>query len=90
MEITLVENAYQNIFYNSRAPMLIIAKDAPVYTILDVNNAYLSATNTKRKQLVGKPVFGVFPANPTDDTSKNIDRTIYFFEQAIQLKQEHG
>ena len=69
--------------------MLIIDVDKPVYTILDVNNAYLSATNTTRENLIGKPVFGVFPGNPTDNDSKNIERTIYSFEQAIETKRPH-
>lgn len=81
--------AYSDIFYNSPATMLIIDIDAPFYTILDVNNAYLSATNTRREDLIGKPVFGVFPENPTDNVSKNIERTIFSFEQAIKSKVPH-
>ncbi|MES3018752.1 MAG: PAS domain S-box protein [Bacteroidota bacterium] len=77
---------YKEIFYNSPATMLIIDIDAPHYTMLDVNNAYLSATNTTREDLIGKPVFGVFPGNPTDNVSKNIERTIFSFEQTIKNK----
>lgn len=80
---------YRDIFHNSQAPMLIIGTDAPGYTMLDVNNAYLAATNTSREDLIGKSVFGVFPANPSDAVSKNIERTIYSFEQAISTKQTH-
>ncbi len=80
---------YKEIFSNSEAAMLIIAPDAPVYTMLDVNNAYLRATNTKREDIIGKSVFGVFPANPTDNMSKNIERTIFSFEQAISNKVPH-
>ncbi|MHB1179983.1 MAG: PAS domain-containing sensor histidine kinase, partial [Daejeonella sp.] len=36
-----------------------------------------------------KSVFGVFPANPTDEVSKNIERTIFSFEQAIKNKLPH-
>ncbi|HSN60258.1 MAG TPA: hypothetical protein VLR49_04960, partial [Ferruginibacter sp.] len=63
-------HGYKDIFYNSQVPMLIIAIDAPAYTMLDVNNAYLSSTNTCREDLIGKPVFGVFPQNPVDSISK--------------------
>jgi PAS domain S-box-containing protein len=80
---------YKEIFYHSPATMLIIDIDSPVYTILDVNNAYLSATNTTREDLIGNPVFGVFPGNPTDNVSKNIERTIFSFEQAIKNKTAH-
>lgn len=69
--------------------MLLIDTDGPHYTMLDVNNAYLKATNTKREDLIGKPVFGVFPGNPTDNMSKNIERTIFSFDQTIKNKAPH-
>lgn len=80
---------FSEIFYNNPATLLIINVDAPLYTILDVNNAYLLATNTSREDLLGKPVFGVFPGNPTDNDSKNIERSIFSFEQAISTKAPH-
>ncbi len=80
---------YQSIFYKNLSPMLIIGTDAPDYTVLDVNDAYLASTHTKREDLVGKPVFGVFPANPSDQVSKNVERTIFSFEEAIQKKKPH-
>ncbi|MBC7949115.1 MAG: PAS domain S-box protein [Chitinophagaceae bacterium] len=89
MESNFLREGYRDIFYNSEAPMLIIGTDAPAYTMLDVNRAYLTATNTTREDLIGKSVFGVFPANPTDNVSKNIERTIFSFEQAIQTKKVH-
>ncbi|HTE12371.1 MAG TPA: PAS domain S-box protein, partial [Chitinophagaceae bacterium] len=89
MEINLPGGGHKDIFYNSLAPMLIIGTDAPAYTMLDVNNAYLSTTHTTREDLIGKSVFGVFPANPTDNISRNIERTIFSFEQAIINKAVH-
>src|ERR1700712_1408178 len=89
MSAKLPREAYKEIFYNSTAAMLIVSTDAPAYTMLDVNNAYLNATHTTRGDIVGKSVFGVFPANPTDNVSKNIERTIFSFEQAIKTKAPH-
>ena len=83
------EGGYKDIFNCSPATILVMDIDAPYYTILDVNEAYLKATNSTREELVGKSVFGVFPANPTDEVSKNIERTIFSFEQAIQTKEPH-
>ncbi len=80
---------YKEIFENSTTAMLIVATDAPAYTMLDVNPAYLKATNSTREALVGKSVFAVFPGNPTDEESKNIERTYYSFEQAIITKKPH-
>lgn len=79
---------YTIIFKNTALPILVIAADE-TYTMLDVNNAYLAATNTKREDIIGKSVFTVFPANPTDEVSKNIEQTIYSFEQAITTKEPH-
>jgi hypothetical protein len=76
MDFEFPSHGYKDVFYNSVAPMLIIATDAPAYTMLDVNNAYLFATHTKRENIVGKPVFGIFPANRIGSLSKNIEHTI--------------
>jgi PAS domain S-box-containing protein len=89
MPASIFKNEYDLIFDNSPSAMLIIDTDAPLYTILDVNKAYLNLTNSTREQLLGKPVFGAFPANPTDEVSKNIERTIFSFEQAISTKKTH-
>ncbi len=80
---------YNSIFYNNPSPMLIIGTDAPTYTMLDVNDAYLASTHTKREDLIGQPVFAVFPANPSDQVSKKIDEVIFSFEEAIQKKKPH-
>ncbi len=85
----LSSDGYKDIFYNSPTAMLIIATDAPLYTILDVNNAYLKATNSKRESLIGNAVFSAFPANPTETESENIQRTIFSFEEAIKGKAPH-
>ena len=68
---------------------MILSAKAPEYTILDVNEAYLSITNSSREKLIGNSVFAAFPANPSDADSKNIERTIYSFEQAIQTGKPH-
>jgi PAS domain S-box-containing protein len=83
------KEGYTEIFENSPAAMLMVSTDAPSYTILDVNEAYLTVTNSTREGLVGKGVFAAFPANPTDEESKNIERTIFSFEQAINTKKPH-
>jgi PAS domain S-box-containing protein len=89
MVTKLPEYSYKDIFYNSEATMLIISIDKPFYTIIDVNNAYLKATNSTRESLIGTSVFGAFPANPTDEESKNIERTIFSFDEAIRSKKPH-
>lgn len=89
MPASVLKNGYDIIFDNSPSAMLIIDIDAPLYTILNVNKAYLNLTNSTREELLDKSVFGAFPANPTDEVSKNIERTIFSFEQAINSKKPH-
>ena len=89
MGTKISDSAYRDIFTKSPAAILILDIDKPAYTILDVNDAYLASTNTTREELLGKSVFGPFPANPTDELSKNVERTIFSFDQAIQTKTTH-
>jgi PAS domain S-box-containing protein len=89
MDKAISQDYYKSIFQNSRAAQLIVAPDAPVYTMLDVNDAYLKATHSTREALIGKGVFTVFPGNPSDEVSKNIERTIFSFDQAIVTKKPH-
>ena len=83
------EDGYRDIFNKTTSTILVMSTNAPFYTILDVNEAYLNATNSTREELVGKSVFAAFPANPTDEVSKNIERTVFSFEQAITTKKAH-
>ena len=46
------------------APCIVFAADDPRYTIVAVNDAYLSATNSVRhgaRGLLGRPLFQTFP-----------------------------
>jgi signal transduction histidine kinase len=57
---------FRRLFEAAPGPYLILAPDAPTYTIVAVNDAYLRATHTQRAEIVGKPLFTVFPDNPAD------------------------
>jgi PAS domain S-box-containing protein len=89
MAAPIPQKDYKKTFDHISAAILLIATDAPVYTILDVNEAYLAATNSTRGELIGRSVFGAFPANPTDEESKNIERTVFSFKEAIRTQKPH-
>ncbi len=57
---------FQVLFQAVPGAHLLVAPDAPRFTIVDVNRAYLQATQTSRDQVVGKGLFEVFPDNPDD------------------------
>ena len=45
----------------------------PGLRIVAVSNAYLAATMTERAEIVGRPLFEVFPDNPNDPDATGVD-----------------
>jgi PAS domain S-box-containing protein len=45
---------------------MVLAPDSPRFTVLAASDAYLRATKKRREEMVGRPVFEVFPDNPDD------------------------
>ena len=78
---------FHEVFINNPVPQLVLAADSPLYTVLDVNPSYLTATRTTYENLIGRPIFEAFPANPERLDLKNVERTIHSFERAIQTKK---
>ena len=54
-------------FQYSRHGAIIVANDAPRWTILAVNDVYLAVTHKTREGLVGEPLFEAFPQNHETD-----------------------
>lgn len=54
-------------FIHSRHGAIIVANDAPRWTILAVNDVYLSLTHKTRDALVGEPLFEAFPQSRETD-----------------------
>ncbi|TPG46438.1 PAS domain S-box protein [Roseomonas nepalensis] len=63
---------FRQLFAASPAPLLVLSPDAPGFTILEVNNAYLTATMRTRDALVGHEVFAAFPNNPDDGSATGV------------------
>ena len=85
--MNISEEEFREIFYHSPIAKLIISATTADYNILDVNNAYLLATQTERSSLVGKSVFTAFPRSPIDPFSNKKEKIIFSFEQAIATKK---
>jgi len=45
---------------------MVLAPDSPRFTVLAASDAYLRATKKRREEIVGRPVFELFPDNPDD------------------------
>ncbi len=69
---------FQVLFESTPGPYLILKPD-PEFTIVAVNEAYLKATMTQRELILGKGLFEIFPANPSDpkaDGMPNLHRSL--------------
>ncbi len=60
------EARYHALFAASPVPFMVLAPNAPDFTITAANDAYLAATLTSREGLIGRRLFDVF----TDDSSR--------------------
>ncbi|MGH2888305.1 MAG: PP2C family protein-serine/threonine phosphatase [Solirubrobacteraceae bacterium] len=60
---------YAALFAATPAPCLILT---PELVICEVNRAYLDATHSVREEIVGRPVFEVFPDNPDDPSADGV------------------
>lgn len=54
---------FQSLFKATPDPYLILS---PQLNIIEVNEAYLRATMVKREEILGRPLFDVFPDNPEE------------------------
>ncbi|WP_426042825.1 PAS domain-containing protein [Brevundimonas sp. TWP2-3-4b1] len=66
-EATLRESEarYQALFAASPVPFMVLAPNAPDFTIIAANDAYFAATLTTRESLVGRRLFDVLPDDPS-------------------------
>lgn len=61
-----VEQAFQRFFAASLTPVLVLAPDAPRFTIVEANDAFLAAAGRTRDALIGRDVFGTIPGEPNE------------------------
>lgn len=65
---------FARVFAAIPASVLLLAPDAPRFTIVGVTDSYLADTMTKREEILGRGLFEVFPDNPDDpsDGPRNV------------------
>ncbi|MFI5091724.1 MAG: PAS domain-containing protein, partial [Terriglobales bacterium] len=59
---------------------------APDLSIADASDAYLSATTTKREEIVGRDIFDVFPDNPDDPAATGASNLAASLDRVLRLK----
>ncbi len=57
---------FRLLFEASPDVLLVLLPDAPRYTMVAATNARLAATHTTREEIIGRPLFELFPDNPDD------------------------
>jgi hypothetical protein len=71
--VSLSDADYQIIFESVPGLYLILLPNS-VYTIVAASDAYLKATMTLRSEIVGRPLFDVFPDNPKDPAADGVSK----------------
>lgn len=69
-------------------PYLVLKANDPFFTIVAASDTYLSVTNTKREQLIGKNLFDVFPDNPKDNSATGVSDLHISLNQVIQNRNQ--
>ncbi|HEY3269614.1 MAG TPA: ATP-binding protein, partial [Geothrix sp.] len=67
-------------------PSLYLALD-PSLTIVAASDAYLSATLTRREEVLGRGIFEVFPDNPDDSTATGVANLRDSLQRVLSLKR---
>jgi PAS domain S-box-containing protein len=77
---------FRKIFESSPGAYLILSPD---FQIVAVSDAYLSATMTKREEIVGRGLFEVFPDNPDDPNADGVKNLTYSLNEVLRTKKPH-
>jgi two-component system CheB/CheR fusion protein len=79
------EERYRMLFEASPLPFVVTKPDAPHFTVVGVNDAYLCATMRTRETLVGRRLFEEFPDNPVRGISSVL---LASFERVLATRQQ--
>jgi signal transduction histidine kinase len=74
-------SCYELLFRQAPIRLLVLEACAPFH-IRDVTDSYLEATFTKR-DIVGRPIFDIFPSNPDDASATGVHDLTASFERAL-------
>ena len=80
---------FDHVFQLMPNPSLILLPDAPKFTIVAANNAYLEVMNLSEKDLIGKGIFDAFPENPANTESTDVKNLKSSLEDVISKKESH-
>ena len=79
---------YKAVFYSAPSLFLLLKPDLN-FTIIDASDAYLSATLTKRHEIINRGLFDVFPDNPNDLKADGVSNLRSSLQRVVDTKQQH-
>ncbi len=80
---------FDHVFQLLPTASVLLLLDAPKFTIVAVNDAYLEAVGFPREDLIGKGIFEAFPENPDDKLSNGVQNLKNSLEQVISKKESN-
>ena len=81
---TVAAPDFRALFESSPLACLVLSPDL---TIVAVTERYLHATMTSFDQIIGRPLFEVFPDNPDDPAATGVSNLRASLERVIRLKR---
>lgn len=86
--LTVMIKDFSDIFDSLPGCYLLLAPRAPDFIILGVNRAYASVTRTG-KEIIGRPLFEVFPDNPADPGATGVKNLTASLMTVLATGKEH-
>jgi PAS domain S-box-containing protein len=77
------------VFESAPDSYLLLAPDPPRFTMLAANEARLRATGTRHEDVIGRPLFEVFPDNPVDPQATGVRNLRASLEQVLRTAKPH-
>jgi PAS domain S-box-containing protein len=77
------------VFESAPDNYLLLAPDAPRFTMLAANEARLRATGTRREDVLGRPLFEIFPDYPADSEATGVRNLRASLEEVLRTRKPH-
>lgn len=85
----LEKDCLHKIFRASPLPSLLLKPDAPRFTIVDANTAYLAITCTQLTDIEGEGLFEAFPDNPDNPDADGVKNLRASLHTVLQTSAPH-
>lgn len=77
------------VFESAPDAYLLLAPDPPRFTMVAANEARLRVTMTRREDVIGRPLFEVFPDNPTDPHATGVQNLLASLHEVLRTGKPH-